>query len=103
MERNEFIEILGRDGFDAIVTVVREPNGFLDVHTHPFEAKALILAGEIHLGFDRGEQVIRAGEIFHLQAHEAHSERYGPEGVTYLVGRKSAAAEAAPHSAEYSR
>lgn len=103
MERNEFIELLGSEGFDAIVTVVREANGFLDVHTHPFEAKALVLAGEIHLGFGRGEQVFGAGQSFHLQANEAHSERYGPEGVTYLVGRKSAVTEAAPHSAQYSR
>ena len=30
--------------------------------------------------------------VFHLLANEPHSERYGPEGVKYLVGRKWAAA-----------
>ncbi|MFM2400154.1 MAG: hypothetical protein RL341_2311 [Pseudomonadota bacterium] len=28
------------------------------------------------------------GDVFHLQAHTPHAEFYGPQGVTYLVGRK---------------
>jgi hypothetical protein len=30
----------------------------------------------------------RPGEVFHLAQAEPHSERYGPTGVSYLVGRK---------------
>ena len=60
----------------------------MDEHTHPFEAKALILAGEIRIVTAQGERVYRAGDLFHLQAHEPHSEFYGPLGVRYLSGRK---------------
>lgn len=88
MGRDEFIEILAQEGFEEIVTVRREPNGFLDAHVHPFEAKALILDGELRLRTGDVEQVYRAGHVFRLLANEPHSERYGPEGVIYLVGRK---------------
>jgi quercetin dioxygenase-like cupin family protein len=88
MEREQFIKILNREGFKEIVTVEREANGTLDLHTHPFEAKALILDGELRLYGNGNEQVCAVGDIFHLQANEAHAERYGPQGVRYLVGRK---------------
>lgn len=88
MEREDFTEILAREGFEEVMTVTREPHGFLDTHTHPFEAKALILSGELRIKVGNAEQTYRAGQVFHLMADEAHSERYGPEGVTYLVGRK---------------
>lgn len=89
MERDQFIEMLTREGFAEIVTVEREANGFLDTHSHPFEAKALILDGEILLRIDGAEQVCKTGQLFHLRANQPHSERYGPEGVRYVVGRKS--------------
>jgi len=88
MERDEFIDTLKREGFEEIVTVTRDPHGTLDDHAHPFEAKALILHGELTIRIGAAERVYRAGDVFHLQANESYSERFGPEGVQYLVGRK---------------
>lgn len=88
MDQNEFEAALRRDGFGEIVIVERPPNGHLDVHTHPFEARALILSGEISLIYNGTEQHLRAGEVFHLAAGQAHAETYGPEGVRYVVGRR---------------
>ena len=48
MDRDAFVSALRAEGFTEFVLVTREP-GELDTHTHPFEAKALILAGEIHI------------------------------------------------------
>jgi quercetin dioxygenase-like cupin family protein len=88
MERNTFIESLTKDGFPDAVEVTREANTVMDVHEHPFEAKALIIEGEMQICVGDDEQTYRVGDVFHLPAHLAHSERYGPSGVSYLVGRK---------------
>ena len=90
MEREPFMELLRQQGFEQVVTVEREANGALDLHSHPFEARALILDGELRLVQDGREQVCRRGDQFHLAAHAPHAESYGPQGVRYLVGRKPA-------------
>ncbi len=76
------------EGFSEIVTVEQAADGFLATHAHPFEAKALILAGEITLQVGPLEQCYQVGQVFHLAANQLHSERYGCAGVRYLVGRK---------------
>jgi len=86
MDRNSFESRLRDEGFSQTVIVEREANGRLDLHTHPFEALALILAGEIRIDADGESRLYRVGEVFHLVAEQPHSERYGPEGVRYRVG-----------------
>jgi len=88
MEKNDFVAMLAQEQFGEVLTVEREANGSMDCHTHPFEAKALVLQGELTIRVDGAERVYRPGDVFHLHAHVAHEERYGPDGVTYLVGRK---------------
>lgn len=88
MDRRIFEENLVSEGYSEIVTVERVAHGFLDTHAHPFEAKALILAGEIALRVDATERRYQVGDVFHLPANQTHTERYGPSGVSYLVGRK---------------
>lgn len=88
MDRERFSESLSKEGFPEAVVVKREANTAMDMHEHPFEARALILEGEMHIREDEQERLYRVGDVFHLPAHKPHSERYGPEGVTYLVGRK---------------
>ena len=88
MVQDEFMETLAAEGFAEPVTVQREANGFLGNHAHPFEAKALILDGEILLRIGDVEQTYKKGQVFHLFANVLHSETYGPDGVKYLVGRK---------------
>ncbi|SAK79084.1 hypothetical protein AWB75_04761 [Caballeronia catudaia] len=88
MHRDEFLALLSREGFHEVVTVTREPHGSLDVHAHPFEAKALILEGDVTIRIGEDASTYRAGELFHLATNLEHSERFGPQGVSYLVGRK---------------
>ena len=90
MNPDQFLTLLQQEGYEQVVTVEREANGALDAHTHPFEARALILDGELRLVQDGREQICRQGDQFHLAAHAPHSESYGPQGVRYLVGRKPA-------------
>jgi quercetin dioxygenase-like cupin family protein len=87
MQREAFVAALTQEGFAEFVTVQRDV-GALEEHAHPFEAKAPILAGEIHIRIGSDERLYKAGDMFHLPANMPHAERYGPQGVTYLVGRK---------------
>lgn len=88
MNQEAFTAMLAQEGFENLVTIEREANGFLDTHSHPFEAKALILEGEIRIQYGEQDKLWKVGEIFHLDAEVPHKEQYGPTGVKYLVGRK---------------
>ncbi|WP_322104649.1 cupin domain-containing protein [Paraburkholderia sp. J41] len=87
MDRETFIRTLADEGFPEPVLVTREA-GTTDEHTHPFEAKALIVAGEIGISVNGVERLYRAGDVFHLAPNLPHAERYGHGGVQYLAGRK---------------
>lgn len=87
--KDEFLKELELAGFSEVVTVTREGNTGLGDHRHPFEAKALILDGTISIECAGRTTHYAAGDVFHLALNELHSESYGPQGVVYLVGRKS--------------
>lgn len=65
----------------------RRPNETLDLHTHPFESQASVLEGAISISSQERARLYRAGEVFHLDHAQEHSERYGPQGVRYLGAR----------------
>jgi quercetin dioxygenase-like cupin family protein len=88
MEQQEFLDILEAEGYAAPVLVRREPDGKLVDHAHPFEAKALVLKGEVRIHAGGEIKIYRAGDVFHLRRDEPHRESYGPDGVEYLSGRR---------------
>lgn len=88
MTRDDFEAEQRAAGFSTFTEVTREANGHLDTHTHPFEAKALILAGEIRIETQGEFRLYGPGDIFHLAAEAPHSEDYGPAGVRYLAARR---------------
>ena len=90
MDKALFLAQLAHEGFQPPVLVEREPHGTLDSHAHPFEAKALVIDGEVRIRTAQGERLYQVGDIFHLAAHEPHSESFGGEGVRYLAGRRPA-------------
>jgi quercetin dioxygenase-like cupin family protein len=61
-------------------------------HAHAFDARGLMLAGEITLTVQGQSRTFHAGETFEMAAGCVHSEQYGPEGATYLLGCKHHAA-----------
>ena len=87
MNQAQFIQLLKEEGFPDPVTI-EKPQGHIGQHTHAFEAKALILSGQLDIDLDGKNTTYLMGDIFHLQANQVHAESYGPQGVKYLVGRK---------------
>ena len=63
------------------------PNVFVDTHTHPFSARALVVEGEMWLTCGDNTQHVRPGDRFEVPKGKPHSERYGPEGAVYWVAR----------------
>ncbi len=88
MNQKDFLQELAAQGFPAPVVVDQIPNGGIGPHRHQFEAKALILEGEITLEVDGVRTLYRQGDVFHLLHEQLHAEQYGPQGVKYLAGRK---------------
>jgi AraC-like ligand binding domain len=78
-------------GFDTVVDRKWGPSAVADTHSRPFEARALVVKGEMWLTIDGLTRHLKSGDRFELQPGQLHSERYGPEGAVYWVGRRHAA------------
>jgi hypothetical protein len=62
----------------------------VETHTHPFDAEAIVVQGEMWLTEGGRTWHLKRGGTFRLSAGTPHAERYGPEGATYWVGRRQA-------------
>jgi quercetin dioxygenase-like cupin family protein len=92
MSGNAFQEFEARaraDGFDEVMVREWAPDQVVPVHEHPFEARALVVKGEMWLTVGDATQHVSEGGTFHLDPHVPHSERYGGEGATYWVARRN--------------
>lgn len=88
MSKDEFLATISAGIYAEIVTVTREADAFLETHSHHFDARALVLRGELKIRIADIEHLYRAGDVFQIPARCEHSERYGPQGGTYLAARK---------------
>ena len=57
-------------------------------HAHPFEVKAMMLAGELQLACGGDTITYRAGDVFTMAAGREHAEQFGAATARYIVGRK---------------
>lgn len=83
-----FEATLRAEGFLEVATRDHAPGTFNAEHTHPFDVKALMLAGELTLACGGEAATYRAGDVFTLAAHREHTEQFGAEPARYLVGRR---------------
>jgi quercetin dioxygenase-like cupin family protein len=65
-----------------------EPGMENEMHTHDFSANLFVLKGEFTLITGKDTVTNLPGESCQLDAGILHSERAGPEGTTFLVGKK---------------
>lgn len=76
-------------GFDEVLERRWAPGTVLDEHTHPFDANAVVVQGEMWLVEGAVERCLHPGDTFELARGIPHAERYGPEGATYWVARRN--------------
>jgi hypothetical protein len=78
-------------GFDEVLERKWAPDAQLDLHTHAFDVRAVVVQGEMWLSCDGSTRHLRTGDTFTLARDVPHSERYGAEGATYWVARRGGA------------
>lgn len=88
MNPQAFEARLKADHYGEIVTVEKLPGYVMGEHRHPFDACALITAGDITLVVDGVSTTYAVGDIFRLPAGTPHHEHAGADGVCYRVGRR---------------
>ena len=87
MDKAEFEVKLRGDGYRVVNTSVK-PNLVTSNHCHDFDAKALVLGGEITITRDNSPVTFRAGQCFEVPMGCMHAEHVGQEGVALLSGRR---------------
>ena len=88
MNPEKFAQQLTHEGFDEVMARTLPAKQQLDAHTHPFAVKALVTAGQVTLGVGGELTIYYVGDVFSIAKGCEHSELYGDEGVSYMLGRK---------------
>lgn len=76
-------------GYQEVASVTRDGSYALGEHSHPFDACALITAGQISLTVAGVARIYGVGEVFELPRNTSHLEAAGTHGVSYLAGRRT--------------
>ena len=91
MNTQAFHDELKANGFDEALVIDRPIGYAMGAHQHPFDACALITAGDITLVVDGVSTRYGAGDVFRLAAGTPHHEAAGLQGVSFLSGRRPVA------------
>ena len=84
--REAFESDLRREGFE-VVHGGQNPGFTEDLHAHDFDARIMVLGGEITVIRDNKAETFRAGDHCEIPTGCQHSAKVGPEGVAYIVGK----------------
>ena len=88
MNRTEFESECQAQGYLEIIDRPMEANTINPEHSHEFDAKLLVLEGEMTITSNGGERLYGAGDTFAMTAGCRHTEQSGVDGVRYLAGRR---------------
>lgn len=89
MDQTAFAAQMKADGFRVVNSGIA-PNLVTPNHCHDFDARLLVLGGEITITRDNQAVTYRAGECCEVPCGAMHAEHVGPEGVALLSGRRRA-------------
>ncbi len=87
-DEREVYEILKKEGYTNLYTWSDPPGAFYDWHTHTYDEVRWILEGEILIGTEEGEFLLKPGDVMIVPAQTRHWARVGEKGVKYVCGSK---------------
>lgn len=88
MTLQEFEASVLAEGYSPAQNVERAASFSMGEHQHPFDAYALVTAGEFFITVGSIRHSYKTGDIFQLPAGTLHHENSGPQGASYIVGRR---------------
>nr|WP_242462851.1 cupin domain-containing protein [Persephonella atlantica] len=83
----EIVKILEDEGYTNIFTWCDEAGSFYDWHTHPYQEVRWIYKGEIIMGTEEGEFLLKEGDRIDLPPGTRHWAKTD-KGVCYVCGSK---------------
>jgi quercetin dioxygenase-like cupin family protein len=87
MERAAFEAELSRDGYEVVDKTI-PPDQDRRLHAHDFDARILVLEGELTVSIGEARTAHRAGEVFEVPAGTPHAEHTGAAGARFLLGKR---------------
>jgi quercetin dioxygenase-like cupin family protein len=84
----EFEAARKAEGYEQVLVREWKADQIVPTHTHPFDAKAVVVQGEMWLSCGSETKHLKTGDGFELAREIPHDERYGPEGATFWVARR---------------
>ncbi len=87
MTIDEFKADLIREGYQPRFSSL-PPGQVASDHTHEFDARVMVLGGEITIVRDGKPETFRVGDSCAVPSGTLHAEHVGPDGVAYLSGRR---------------
>ena len=84
----QFESRLRAQGYNEVLERKWEPGQVIATHTHPFDAQALVVQGQMWLTVGNATAHIVQGGGFEIDRATPHAERYGAEGATFWVARR---------------
>src|ERR1700741_4202715 len=87
MDRTAFEAELQRDGYQVVVNTM-QPGAINPEHQHDFDARLLVVDGEMTVVVGDQGRTYRVGDPFSMTHGSRHSEQAGPAGATYVAGRR---------------
>ena len=88
MDRESFEAALPRAGFTESVARDLPAGDATPEHSHPFDARLLILSGSLILDQGGTRRSFGAGEVCEVPRDTPHAEIAGATGVSYIAGRR---------------
>jgi quercetin dioxygenase-like cupin family protein len=86
LTREAFESDLRREGFE-VVHGGQKPCFTEELHAHDFDARIMVLSGEITVTRDNKADTFRAGDHCEIPAGCQHTTSVGREGVALMVGK----------------
>ena len=87
MNADQFAADLRRDGYKVFYGGIR-PDTVNPDHSHTFDARIMVLGGEMTIMRDGKAELFRSGDICDVPRGTVHAEHVGPDGVAVLAGHR---------------